>query len=666
MKEHELVRKPCPADEPGASERPCALIPRKTLFGNPERTAVTISHDGTRIAYLAPLDGVLNVWVAPLDAIADAAPVTRDRGRGIRSCFWAYHPRFILYLQDRAGDENWHLFATDVETGAARDLTPFDGVQALLQETSDKFPEEVLIGLNRRDPSLHDLYRVNILTGAARLVARNDIGANRFVADRDLNPRLAVVIPPEGGSRVLALSASGRWEPFMAIGAEDDLTTQPLGVDADGRTLYLLDSRGRDTSALVAIDLDTGVEQELAWHPRADAGVQVHHPVTRRPQAVAFDHQFRSWTMLDQEVAGDFETITNKSQGQVQSISRSLDQRRWIVSCDRDDGPETYYRYDRESGRLTYLFSSRPELERHSLARMHSAVVPSRDRLDIVVYYSLPVGFGGGDALRPREPLPTVLLVHGGPWSRDYWGYHPVHQLLANRGYAVVSVNYRGSHGFGKAFLNAGDREWAGRMHDDLIDVVDWAVDQEIADRDRVAIMGGSYGGYATLVGLTFTPEVFACGVDIVGPSNLNTLLDTTPPYWKPMLALLRARVGDNSTADGRRFLAERSPLSRVDRIVRPLLIGQGANDPRVKQAESDQIVQAMTQRGIPVTYLLYPDEGHGFARPENNLSFMAVAESFLARCLGGRFQPVGDDFAGSSIEVVAGADQIPGLVSDR
>ena len=388
--------------------------------------------------------------------------------------------------------------------------------------------------------------------------------------------------------------------------------------------------------------------------------------MTRRPQAVAFDYQFRTWTVLDEALAADFERIASQSKGQVQSISRSLDQRRWIVTCDRDDGPASYYRYDRESGRLTYLFSSRPDLERHALARMHSAVVPSRDRLEIVVYYSLPAGSAVDGAPRPRIPLPTVLLVHGGPWSRDTWGYHPVHQLLANRGYAVVSVNYRGSHGFGKAFVNAGDREWAGSMHDDLIDVVDWAVDQEIADREQVAIMGGSYGGYATLVGLTFTPKVFACGVDIVGPSNLNTLLDTVPPYWKPMLALLRARVGDNSTAEGRRFLAERSPLSRVDRIVRPLLIGQGANDPRVKQAESDQIVQAMTQRGIPVTYLLYPDEGHGFARPENNLSFMAVAEAFLARCLGGRYQQVGEDFTGSSVEVVAGAEQVPGLTTDR
>ena len=245
------------------------LIPRKTLFGNPERTAVTISHDGTRIAYLAPLDGVLNVWVAPLEALERASPVTRAQGRGIRRYFWAYQPRFILYLQDRDGDENWHLFAADVETGTARDLTPYDGVQANLQETSDKFPEEVLIRLNRRDPSVHDLYRVNILTSAAHLLARNDVGADRFVTDRDFNPRLAVVIPPDGGTRVLALSKSGRWEPFMTIGAEDSLTTQPLCFDADGHTLYLLDSRGRDTSALVAMDLEAETERELARHPRA-------------------------------------------------------------------------------------------------------------------------------------------------------------------------------------------------------------------------------------------------------------------------------------------------------------------------------------------------------------------------------------------------------------
>ena len=452
----------------------------------------------------------------------------------------------------------------------------------------------------------------------------------------------------------------------MTIGPEDDVTTGPLHFDATGRYLYLRDSRGRDTAALVALDTETGAVETLASDAKADAFQTISHPASHRPQAVAVEYQRVTWKVLDDSVAADFERLADGDRGEFRPISRSLDDRTWIVVYDRADGPQAFYRYDRQSGRLEYLFCDRPQLDKAVLAPMETAVVRSRDQLDIVAYYSLPVGSITDGADRPPEPLPAVLYVHGGPWSRDSWGYDPVHQLMSNRGYAVISVNYRGSMGFGKAFVNAANGEWAGRMHDDLIDVVEWAVEQGIADRNRIAIMGGSYGGYATLVGLTFTPEVFACGVDLVGPSNLNTLLDSVPPYWKPMLGMLRTRVGDNSTAEGKRFLAERSPLSRVDRIVRPLLIGQGANDPRVKQAESDQIVAAMTERGIPVIYLLYPDEGHGFARPENNLSFMAVAEAFLARCLGGRHEPIGDDFDGSSIEVKAGAEAIPGPERDR
>jgi len=640
------------------------LIPRKTLFGNPERTAVTLSHDGALIAWLAPLDGVLNVWVAPLDAIGDANPVTRDRGRGIRHYLWSYHPGYLLYGQDRDGDENWHVHAVEIDTGRARDLTPYDGVQATPQGLSERIPDEVLVGINRRDPQHHDLYRIHILSGESRLVVENDVGASRLMADHDFRPRLATVIPPDGGAQVLSRSGSDGWEPFMTIGPEDDVTTAPLHFDATGRFLYLNDSRGRDTAALTALDTETGAVETLASNEQADPSHTLSHPVTHRPQAVAFEYQRLTWTVLDQSVAADFERLAGGDRGEFRAISRSLDDRTWIVAYDRADGPQAYYRYDRESGSLKYLFSNRPELEETALAPMHPTVVRSRDQLDIVSYYSLPVGSTKDGAGRPTEPLPTVLWVHGGPWARDSWGYDPVHQLMANRGYATISVNYRGSWGFGKTFVNAGNKEWAGRMHDDLIDVVDWAVEQGISDRDRIAIMGGSYGGYATLVGLTFTPEVFACGVDIVGPSNLNTVLESVPPYWKPMLGMLRTRVGDNSTPEGRRLLAERSPLSRVDRIVRPLLIGQGANDPRVKQAESDQIVAAMTERGIPVTYLLYPDEGHGFARPENNLSFMAVAEAFLARCLGGRHEPVGDDFEGSSIQVKAGAEEVPGLQS--
>ena len=295
-------------------------------------------------------------------------------------------------------------------------------------------------------------------------------------------------------------------------------------------------------------------------------------------------------------------------------------------------------------------------------------VVRSRDGLDLVSYYTLPAdsplsaGSEGPDEIRPAQPVPMVLYVHGGPWGRDRWGYNAIHQWLSNRGYAVLSVNFRASTGFGKAFTNAGNREWGAAMHDDLIDAVDWAIAEGIADPERVAIMGGSYGGYATLAGLTFTPAQFACGVDIVGPSNLVTLLETVPPYWKPQIELFATRVGDHRTDEGRAFLAKRSPLTYADRIVRPLLIGQGANDPRVKQAESDQIVQAMQDKGIPVTYVLYPDEGHGFARPENRLSFNALAEAFLARCLEGRYEPIGDAFQGSTLTVPVGVKEVPGL----
>jgi dipeptidyl aminopeptidase/acylaminoacyl peptidase len=308
------------------------------------------------------------------------------------------------------------------------------------------------------------------------------------------------------------------------------------------------------------------------------------------------------------------------------------------------------------------LFANRDDLDDYPLVKMHTPVVKSRDGLDLVCYLSLPPGTDPENDGRPSSPVPMVLLVHGGPWARDAWGLNPSHQWLANRGYAVLSVNYRGSTGFGKEFINAANGEWSGKMHDDLIDAVDWAINEGIAQRDKVAIMGGSYGGYATLVGLTFTPQVFACGVDIVGPSNLVTLLQNVPEYWIPFMPVMKVRVGDVDSEAGREGLLARSPLSRVDKIERPLLIGQGANDPRVKKLESDQIVGAMTKHNIPVTYVLYPDEGHGFARPENRMSFNAVAEAFLAEQLGGRFEPVGDDFTNASIEVPAGKDGVPGL----
>jgi len=370
----------------------------------------------------------------------------------------------------------------------------------------------------------------------------------------------------------------------------------------------------------------------------------------------------RSAKRFPPDVVPDFAHLAEVDEGDFSVVSRSLDDRQWVVSYVLDAGPVRYYLYDRDTGKARFLFTNRKDLEGLPLAPMHPVTIRSRDGLDLVCYYTLPLASDPAGKGKPREPVPLVLHPHGGPWGRDGWGYDPFHQWLANRGYAVLSVNFRGSTGFGKGFINAGNLEWGRKMHDDLIDAVDWAIRKGIADPAKVAVMGGSYGGYATLVGLTFTPEVFACGVDIVGPSNLITLLETVPPYWAPMIELFTKRAGDHRTEEGRKLLAERSPLTYVDRIRRPLLIGQGANDPRVKQAESDQIVAAMQAKGIPVTYVLYPDEGHGFARPENRRSFFAVAEAFLAEVLGGRFEPIGRDFEGSSITVPTGADHVPGL----
>jgi dipeptidyl aminopeptidase/acylaminoacyl peptidase len=351
--------------------------------------------------------------------------------------------------------------------------------------------------------------------------------------------------------------------------------------------------------------------------------------------------------------------------GEFQITGRTLDDTKWTVAYIEDDGPVRFFVYHRDregDARMEYLFSNRDDLDQYPLVKMHSPVIKSRDGLDLVCYLTLPPGTDlDGDGV-PSQAVPLVLDVHGGPWARDSWGFNSSHQWLANRGYAVLSVNYRGSTGFGKEFVNASAQQWSRKMHDDLLDAVEWAVKQGIANEDKVAIMGGSYGGYATLVGLTFTPEVFACGVDIVGPSSLVTLLENVPPYWAPFMPVMKNLLGEVETEEGRQELLEMSPLTKVDRIQRPLLIGQGANDPRVTQLEADQIVEAMQAKSIPVTYVLYPDEGHGFARPENNMSFNAVTEAFLATHLGGRYEPIGDDFQGASIHVPAGADGVPGL----
>lgn len=644
------------------------MISRNVLFGNPQRAAVRLSNDGEWLSFLAPVDGVLNIWVAPRTNPSAAEPITFDKGRGIRSYFWAYDNTHILYIQDKDGDENWRVYAVAVATKEVRDLTPMEGVRAEIEAVSPDFPNEILIGLNDRNPQFHDIYRLDLRTGEKELVLENNEFAG-FVTDDQYAIRFASKYNPDG-SYSYFLPKGDEWEEYLQVPEEDTFNTFLGGFDKSGQTAYLFDSRGRNTNALTMLNLATGEQKEIASDPRADVGGLMVHPTEKNVQAVSFTYDRRRFIILDDSIRADIEALEKVARGELQIADRTLADDFWIAAYVRDNGPLEYYLWDRTKQQATYLFSNRPELEGLPLQPMYSTIITARDGLKLVSYLTLPPGaVTPGRTLSSEseipalaQPVPMVLLVHGGPWARDGWGLDPQHQLLANRGYAVLSVNFRGSTGFGKDFVNIANKQWAGTMHDDLIDAVQWAVDSGIADKERIAIMGGSYGGYATLVGLTFTPEVFACGVDIVGPSNLVTLLNSIPPYWAPALEMFKRRVGDHTTDEGRAFLEARSPLNHVEKIQRPLLIAQGANDPRVKQAEADQIVAAMNERNIPVTYALYPDEGHGFARPENRISFYAVTEAFLAKHLGGRYEEIGDAFRNASITVPSGAEGVPGL----
>lgn len=633
-----------------------APIPRRVLFGDPDRSIARISPDGRRIAFLAAVDGVLNVWVGPIDDPGAARPLTRVADRNLGPWLvWLHNNRHVVYFREVGGDENWQAHRVDVETGASIALTPGPGVKSYLHQESHHFPDELLIAHNERDKRFFDIYRINVATGQSTLLQANN-GFVGFFTDPHFHVRFAVRITADGGWEYLERRSDGDWHSFAKIGMADAMSTRPIEFSDDGKELYWLDSRGRDTAAAVAQDLATGATRVLAEDAKADMVEMLLEPGSYRPIASACVRARVGWRVIDRAYAEDFADVTKLCDGDLTYLGLSDDRQQGVAYIERDTGSGRFFHYDRASKKGRFLFKSHPALDEMPLVPLEPVVVRARDGLDLVCYLSRP------REAEPGKPLPMVLCVHGGPWSRDYWGFRNTHQWLADRGYAALSVNYRGSTGFGKAFVNAANLEWAGRMHDDLIDAVDWAIGAGIAEEKRVGIFGESYGGYAALVGLTFTPEKFACGVDLFGISNLLTFLRAVPDYWKPWQTLWKVRMGDYSTEAGQKFLQERSPLNHVGRIVRPLLIGQGANDVRVKPAESDQIVAAMQGRGIPVTYVYYSDEGHGFRRPQNRRAFTAVAEMFLAKHLGGRFEPVGDDFAGSSIAFRAGRDLIPGL----
>jgi dipeptidyl aminopeptidase/acylaminoacyl peptidase len=641
---------------------PPALIPRAVLFGNPERGFPKISPDGSHLMFTLPADGVMNVFVAPVGDLSKPTQVTFDRNRPISIFEWSADGRYVLYLQDQAGNENFHLYRVGLDGKNAVDLTPGDNVRAQLLGVSRKKPGVIMVGNNARNAELHDVFEVDLAKGTSTLRFENP-GYVGFVVDDDLRIRMAQKFGADGGVSVYSLDAGGGAKEVEKIGQVDSLTTNVLGYETTGQRYYMTDSRGRDTAALFEVEPATGRRTLLAENAKADAGEMIFHPTTGAVRAVGFEHARREWKVLDPAIAPDLAALAKLDEGELHVDSMTEDDRRWIVAYNDDDNPVHIYLWDRDKQEGTFLYATRPALEDLPLAKMHPVTIKSRDGLDLVSYLTLPVNADPDGDGKPAARVPMVLLVHGGPWGRDSWGYSPLAQLLANRGYAVLSMNFRSSTGFGKAFTNAGDLQWGKKMHEDLIDGVEWALREGVTAANTVCIMGGSYGGYATLAGLTMTPKVFTCGVDIVGPSNLRTLLASVPPYWKPILSMFKTRVGDPDTEEGKAILVQASPLTHVANIERPLLIGQGANDPRVKQAESDQIVKAMQEKGLPVTYVLFPDEGHGFRRPENMLAFTAVAETFLSVHLGGRAQPLAaEDFTGSTMQILAGRDGVPGL----
>ncbi len=653
--------------EKDVAEKPSAvaentLISRELLFGNADKWQGRISPDGKMMSWLAPLNGVQNICLAPIDNSSAAKAVTNDTGRGIQNHFWSSDSESVLYTQDSGGNENDHIYSVNVASGEVKDLTDIpEDARATVQGQSLQRPGVLLVGLNTRDPQLFDLYEINVVTGERTLVMENP-GFAGWVIDNNLRPVIGLQPMPDGSSNYVK-QVDDQWETLMTVPAEDALTTNILGFDKANKHVYAIDSRGRDKAALVKISVESGELTVIAESDKADINQVAIHPETRELLGYSTNYLKTEWTGLTPESKEDFTAIAAQLPGDYQILAMTNDGNRKVMYSDAPQAPGVYYVYDRSSKIVSKMFDTKAALAAQPLQPMYPLEIPSRDGKTLVSYLTLPSLADQNQDGVAEKPVPMVLAVHGGPWARDTYGFNSWHQWLANRGYAVLSVNYRGSTGFGKDFVNAAVGEFAGKMHDDLIDAVDYAIAKGVTEKDTVAIMGGSYGGYATLIGLTFTPDRFACGVDIVGPSSLVTLVESFPAYWGPFLESTWYKyVGNPEDPAQREDMLNRSAISRIDAIKAPLLIGQGENDPRVTKLESDQMVEAMEASKKTVTYVNYPDEGHGFARPENSKSFYAITEGFLAQCLGGEYEPIGTDFTNSSLQVLAGEGNVKGL----
>lgn len=638
------IEKVTQLDNQNNSKQQPPLIDRKSFFGDPEISGAQLSPDGKFLAFRKPLNGIMNIWVKGIDEPMSAArPITEDKNRPILSYFWSQDSKYILFGQDKGGNENFRIYAVSptakVAKGQkvpqAKDLTPYEKVQARIYAVPENNPNIMIVGLNDRDARFHDVYRINISTGERKLIYKNDRNVANWVTDLQGNLRLAEVSLPDGGTQINRIEGDKFVEVYRCKFGE---TCSPIRFHKNGKQVYMKTNQGDnvDLSRLILFNPQTKQVQIVDSDPekKVDFGAPIFSEQTEELIGTVYIGDKQRIYAKDKQFAADLAYLKkNLPDGELGLRSMTEDGRKMIVTLSSDIDPGSAYLFDRQGKKLSLLYQLLPELKRENLARMTPIRYTARDGLEIPAYLTLPVG-------KAERKLPVIILPHGGPWARDVWGYDPFVQFLANRGYAVLQPNFRGSTGFGKAFLNAGNKQWGtGAMQHDITDGVNYLIKQGITDPKLVGIFGGSYGGYATLAGLAFTPDIYAAGVSYVGPSNLITLLQSIPPYWEAGKAEFKLRMGDIDTPEGKEQLKRQSPLFSATNIKAPLMVIQGANDPRVKQAESDQIVSALRDLGRDVEYLLAQDEGHGFRKETNRLAVAAAMEKFFAEHLGGRYQ---------------------------